>query len=348
MKIKQGNLPTNVIYYARKPEVVSFNWDDDDESEAEAVATVRPVYISDADNKTTQNTGKCWAGKDAQVITRDNIPLDICIINLEHRGNGGRAYKCIVDDYYCDLREDVLIDTIRNCNIKRGVPACKFVWGKVKSEMKLVRVGSALHTALLEANELNALTTVATNALKVGDKMQSKNGQVGIFLGFCDNIRGVVNHPDCRNHYVYGNVRSDRSHLANLIPQSRIMCWFECDADEANKSFNALFNVPIDVQPGYTFDRGLYHIKFKKSHSYKVKLGTTEVPKDVFEQIHRRAVQDCWSHKNNDRKLPLEIKRSSVSENFEKLTVRASGAPVRNLPAGFNLTIGDEWDRYKG
>jgi hypothetical protein len=46
----------------------------------------------------------------------ENTPKKIRVFTLEHRAEGGRAYKVVTEDgYYFDMREGVLLDTLVHC-----------------------------------------------------------------------------------------------------------------------------------------------------------------------------------------------------------------------------------------
>jgi hypothetical protein len=93
--------------------------------------------------------------KDPTITTHFNNPItNIRVAGLETRGNGGRAYKVVIDDlYYFDLREDVLLEAMIECGInKGGILNGEYIWVKIRSHMKLIRVGSPLHKEMIKAN----------------------------------------------------------------------------------------------------------------------------------------------------------------------------------------------------
>ena len=101
----------------------------------------------------------------------ENKPISgLRVLSLEHRGQGGRAYKVVTPDgFYFDLREDILLDTMKTEGVAPGgILRGQYIWARVGAEMKLVRKGSELFRALLEASERSILSAIPLKQLKVG------------------------------------------------------------------------------------------------------------------------------------------------------------------------------------
>ena len=88
-----------------------------------------------------------------ETVRNGNI-TDVKIIGLESRGNGGRAYKVIVNKkYICDFREDVLMETIEKFGIgKGGVLKGTYIWIKYSGNTKLILQESELHKQIIADN----------------------------------------------------------------------------------------------------------------------------------------------------------------------------------------------------
>ena len=163
---------------------------------------VRDAFPYNPESKTAPETAKRWAtgygyGSDKdhvpEVVVRDNDPFQITITDLEHRGEGGRAYK-VVDSAgrRFDLREDQLIEVIKNVGIQPGgvIPG-SFVWGMWGSQMHLVLVDGALHKTMAEgararkesdrAKRAGEQPTVGT--LVPGHVYRKKDDSIHVFLG---------------------------------------------------------------------------------------------------------------------------------------------------------------------
>lgn len=192
-EIKSGSIPKKLKFFIRREETVHFRWDDIEDEVGDGIK-VSPTYVVDANNKKTHESAERWAkqeyyeqGKSKKhphtEEERDNKPTsNVRLVNLEFRGNGGRAYKVVVDGrFYFDLREDVLLDCILNAGIdKGGLIKAEFLFMVVNAEMKLVRVGSLLHEKMIAADAFK--DTKAITSFEIGGQYKSKKTEA-VYLG---------------------------------------------------------------------------------------------------------------------------------------------------------------------
>lgn len=201
--IKLGNIPKRIKIYCRPEESFRHRWDDIEVDQTIAGTKGFPAFVVDAENTKTHVTAQSWCeqnsyewklnpetnrqervlkSKDWFIDERDNDPItNVRLIGLEHRGNGGRAYKVKIEDKYVfDLREDVLLDILLNANIDQGVLPGSYVFAKCGAEMKLIRVGSLLHERMVEATDYWKDEVITK--FDVGGIYQNKIGRV-IYLG---------------------------------------------------------------------------------------------------------------------------------------------------------------------
>jgi hypothetical protein len=164
---------------------------------------VQKVYVADASNKKTRETGKNWAdytyrrgGEDAdneiQITERDNTPFTRPqILSLEYREQGGRAFKVrLPDGYYVDMRDYVLLELIKDAGISAG-GYCngEFVFAIMGSQMTLVRVGSQMHADLVASGENKKLKPISKKDLVPGHLYRQRNGEEFVFIGHIDTIK---------------------------------------------------------------------------------------------------------------------------------------------------------------
>lgn len=160
---------------------------------------VYPTFIADANKPKTIETGTNWAeikewdknnsGISVSKLEVNNSPVSkVRISSLEKRGRGGRAYKVIItlpnksELFYVDLREDVLMDTILEKGIdKKGILKGDFIWARVDTDMKLIRVGSKLHDKMIESTKLNSVK-ISKSKLEVGGVYSNKH-HTKVYLG---------------------------------------------------------------------------------------------------------------------------------------------------------------------
>jgi hypothetical protein len=119
--------------------------------------TVRPTFPYNPDSKTASNTAHHWATMythgqkyEPEVVTFDNVPFSVTIVDLDIRSEGGRAYKVIDNEFrQFDLREDQVVEVMKLCGIQpRGVIPGTFVWGILGSQVRLTLVGGELHKSM--------------------------------------------------------------------------------------------------------------------------------------------------------------------------------------------------------
>lgn len=314
--VTNGQIPKDIIFIYRNAIDVVRKWEDTVTEESKE--NVKEAFITDATNQKTIASGLKWATQSsynyatqktvagvAHQLQKPNDPISgVRVFTLEIRGQGGRAYKCITPDgFYVDMREDVLLDTIIKCGIKKnGVLNGKFVFARHGSQMKLVRVGSALHDALTDATERRDMPVIPDKELKPGGLYQNKRGDRAIFLGYGDyeqfsNIPIYKNEqrryswePNAVSHYeVKRQVVTKRmlwwecrSHsIANDKPETIKKAWDETFVVNAQNSWSLL----------YGFDwktRGSFKA-IKEMHTYSLDemtiLGVREKTRKLFDEI---------------------------------------------------------------
>ena len=162
--------------------------------------TVVPAYPTI--KETQEETAKSWTNNSSRVynsekmhyeyvtpsdpIVAENKFSSLSIIDLECRGNGGRAYKVILpvegSNLLFDLREGPLLDMINTLGIKPG--GCiegEFEFVMNKSQLNLVRVGSSIWN---EAKRISEASKVSANDYKVGAVYSDKSrSNYWIYLG---------------------------------------------------------------------------------------------------------------------------------------------------------------------
>jgi len=178
-------IPKSITYVHDKPETIEEYWEDSDVLMNKIkVAATWPVETGKDLDKAIQ-----WAGgeKVAKQVVVDNDPIDnIKVIGLDIRGNGGRAYKVVVDDlYYVDMREDVILDVMFETGIQPGGKLNgTFIWVKYGAQLKLVRVGSELHKEFVIENErYESFVEIKPKDVEVGGLYEMKSGKIYLYLG---------------------------------------------------------------------------------------------------------------------------------------------------------------------
>lgn len=265
-----AHIPARILYVCRKGIDVRIGWEDFDESRT---VHVTPAYPVDPDgSKKTVQSAIDWArgrynpeGDAPTTMTVANVPLPyVQIVNLEIRGEGGRAYKITVDGVYVDLREDVFLDALLAKGVEVGgrLPG-PFIWVRIGSQMKLIRVGSPLYDRVVAAHEHGLKKNVSTNDIEIGGVYKNRVGEVFVYLGQCSTTTFTKLH----NHYDY-------THHENM------QGWIEIPkyASPDQTGFDHIF-----------VDKSYFYFKMVKKRTVVEKLGDVKLPANVWSAIRQVA-----------------------------------------------------------
>ena len=133
-KAVRGPIPVNITYVLRAPSTVKRGWDQGDDDPDLPVVDTFPV---DADSPGSLATARAWAshyygrsnGAPAEPVefTVPNAPMTgVTLVSLEHRGQGGRAWKVTVEPHpdhpplRVDFREGPLLETLLTTGCAAG------------------------------------------------------------------------------------------------------------------------------------------------------------------------------------------------------------------------------------
>ena len=196
-----ARLFTDVCYVSRSPRKTK--------NLLENEILVRDTFAYNPESKTAPSTAQRWASArvynretqsysespEAEIHSMKNEPFEVTVVDLEARGEGGRAYKIIdSENRLFDLREDQVTAVMSLCGILPGgkIPG-EFVWGSLSSQTRVVLVGSELHKAMVEnaaaekrtAEKRKAGEGLTPSKLISGRMYKTKSGQIRGFLGRC-------------------------------------------------------------------------------------------------------------------------------------------------------------------
>lgn len=274
MQISSGSIPKMVSYIYSVPREVSVGcpWDGAEFDNGELVGgkktLVYPTFVVDSENKKSLETARTWAqnlydnkGKSVREESFSNDPIKkIAILSLEMRGNGGRAYKVLIDDkYYVDLREDVMVDAMLANGIQPGgILNGKFIWVKQGANTKLCRVDSELYKMIKEYQDRSSIKTIGKGDLEVGGVYATKRGDQGIFIGYVDTVDGK------------GVLQKKQMLFCNFNQYEKLNTLAKNIANKNN----------------------YYNIDIKKSHSYIEKVNQVDIPENSISKIQKYSMKD--------------------------------------------------------
>lgn len=347
-----GTIPEKIAIFYSAPEYVTLEGEDaaaadaadaGEETEEDPGEEVYPAFAVPADNEKTLKTAESWAKDRAherfydyeknvwsetkewpvQKVERDNLPFSgLRIAGLEHRGEGGRAYKVVTaDKLYYDLREDVVCEVMLHHGIEKGAKLNgSFVWGRCGSQMKLVLVGSKLHQQLVDGSRLRALPEIENKALIPGCVYQNVKFQRALFIGRCRTLQLTET-----NRRLVGK-------------RTKGMLFFRY--------------YPREVFAGNEFKpEDIGRIEFKSKHNFVEKFAEVKLPDDVFEKIRKAALADLEKslilHRHREKE---EIARHGTGATrwlSSEASVYASRSDLCNLEGeGETLELPKEFQQY--
>jgi hypothetical protein len=286
--MKLGTIPERIKIYARPETEMRFKFDDIEVDDFQKTTRCCPIFVACASNPKTQKTALEWASRpeytyvNRQTVRKDHTPVvterandpirNIRLIGLEHRGNGGRAYKALIDDTYVfDFREDVLLDAILNDGIlPDGILPGEYIFSSVNSEMKLIRVGSLLHAKMVAATAYWSEKVITK--FEVGGVYKNKVSEL-LYLGTVYTSDITVTWPQASGYY-RGDNRS-KGHLSASL-------------DKPKK-----FHLFVEYNEWKRKDPSYYDMKFyeKLPKSFRIKSEHISInPEDYISDIKKKTI----------------------------------------------------------
>lgn len=165
MGVSTGKIPTRIRIYSRD----------------------KDGFATDHENTKTQATAASWSNSKGFFEIPNDPFTGLKLLDVVHRGNGGRAWKVQgkfgEKELTFDLREDVLLETMREDGIDRG-PVLKgqYIFAMVNSEMKIIRSESKTAKDLLKYMEDGAKKAI-TSGYEIGRIYETKTGKQSVYLG---------------------------------------------------------------------------------------------------------------------------------------------------------------------
>ena len=256
---------------------------------------IQPGFVTDKDRPKTHATALKWAAgykkkNQDEVITveRSNEPFEgLKVYNISYRNQGGHVYQVLTrEGWRFDCREDVILDTMMNAGIsKGGIMKGKFVWARVGSQMKVIRVGSELYEKASQ-----------DTAKQKQEKIKIKDLVVG---GVYTNVRGdtvIYKGRNTENYLVFDNifleVSKGKADLTSWKTDIRarikkyetdLAAWIDSPVVISGYGFNDLDRREWGWRPNHPIHS---YLTMVKSHSYVQKIGqfTDEELTEFFEK----------------------------------------------------------------
>lgn len=325
-KVAVGSIPEKITYvYSTDSEVPvgcawDISWHDSDDGPKTIKQKVTPSFPVESGDEKSMKRAKDWAEQQyyqqpkrtAQYTEVDNKPItNIRLLSLEERGNGGRAYKALIDEkYYVDLREDVMMDSILKVGVDpNGVLRGEYVWAKMGSQMKIVRVGSELHRLVVEFDSKKDIKPVGKGDLEIGGVYQDRKKNRAVFVGYINTVllKATEKTPD---YYAKKDQKAKFDFKATKVKKS--MLFYELASYE--KQAESLQKMKVDRS---------YYYKIKKSHTYIEKVDQVTIPDGIVEHLRNNANKEAkdyvleYTEHKNPRKNVQRIDSWYLQEHIE-------------------------------
>ena len=244
-----GYIPEKIVYICKAEKTITPHFGDTNEEFFKTAA--KPAFPVDPNKTATVETARSWATRynyNEEVNTQpieiemSNEPIyEVQLVDLEIRAEGGRAYKAIVHgSFLVDIREDVMLEAMLVKGVRQGTfIASSFIWARVGSQMKLVRVGSSLHADIKAAHERRQQPKISSKQLKAGKIYNSQRGKT-LFLGFVKTAS--LNVSDKYRKQLFTNTKYK---VVTKNRATKMQLWFEIlfDHDKINTVQELLANI---------------------------------------------------------------------------------------------------------
>lgn len=340
-KIK-GYIPESIAIVSSIQRPVYRQWEDaiviNTEINPDDEDLVTPAFVSDSTNQRTVASAISWAERARQYYdekyrkqvvktdpvkqeTRLNTPFEnIRIVKLEYRGSGGRAYKVVTEDnYYYDLREDVMVEAMLKQGIRPGgYVNGKFIWARVNTTMKIVRVGSELHSALVSVSEKRFLPKIDSKRLIPGGLYEGKDNDRFVFIGAVDTSE--YNYTASRNSTSQGALFSPYLGYTFSVTKRDLknrMLWFNYPYRTKSYNFAEFEKHKLNTNQ-YVFMDKVNVVKLVEKFN---------IAPDHIEQLRSQALNDMqsvFSNSNATEKVPIMCMKARLA------CVRKVGESVPN------------------
>jgi hypothetical protein len=207
-----------------------------------------------------------------------NEPIaGIRLVDLEYRGNGGRAYKVVLPcGYYVDLREDILLELARSVGISEGgILNGEYIWIRMPGGMKLVRIGSSYYENIIKMvkkeEENKEKKLLSKTKLQVGNVYRVGRSYY-VFLGFVSTI---------------GAKKARGSANTTYIKHNKACLWYNCYAGTTN----VLQSIQADLTSQYKTNTHYTEIKTSMIKAVDL-VDQITIPTDVVEGARQATLAD--------------------------------------------------------
>jgi hypothetical protein len=210
---------------------------------------ITPAFVADYNdpnmiNKAVKLANSIfWGAKSIAVTTTtlDNDPIkNLRIISYDTKFSGSPTYKAIANGFCVDLKEEILLEALLNDGVEPGgILKGEFVWARLGSNLKLIKVGSAIYNDIIKYQNKKNLKPLQKNVFEVGGIYQTSRGDKSIFLGLADTTsfsHYIANNFNFKQHclkkgYIFYNLDDEEDPGSildeNYLKKEIAKCYFK-------------------------------------------------------------------------------------------------------------------------
>ncbi len=385
-----GNIPSKVEI-RRLKDIPVFNTKNDwwdlsiGDSFQEAIVpygSVRTIEVSTtlSNNNKKRDKGRYTRGT---VPSRqiDNKPMELQLIGYRDvsKPTSPQSLQPYVKLNYSDnnhdgieeafpIEIDVLLEALQQDRLKEdGTLPGEYVFATANRKVKLVRVGSKLHEAIVSLMEKRNKKSIKVKELDVGDVYATDSGKAAVFLGFVNTESIQVN---IKNSYKTRRYYSDRNFEEGFEVKFKegklASLWFETNL------FDYMLNRNVtSTELAHMIDKRLkesrasHSFSVKKKHSYKVRLDNmnrVDVPDDIIFRVRNLAIEEIRQALERNRELRQMMHNRRFGNNehsqpkmdkiryFDVISVKDLAQKANMVPYGANvmraepLKLFEQWE----
>lgn len=248
------------------------------------------------------------APEEGKVITvPNNVLTNLQVVGMSsHRSIDDQVAVLLPNGFVVELGRDSFMEAILNEGVQKGgYLTGQWVWAKVPGGMKLIRLGTGIHRAILDYQKRDSKARLDVKTMVPGQLYKTSDNKYAIFCGFINTqtIR-VRQHPadkeltagrrynrNDRNPAVRFDVQFNPAKLATL--------WYDgwrIDENTEQKELQHIVTEMLDRHSCYSF-------KAIKKHQYVEHVPDlkADVPDDVIMQIRNKAIEEMESQIKSEK-----------------------------------------------
>ena len=325
-------IPEEITYFQLPPEetVVSTEGYNYVYEKAEKV-TVRRSYVGDTRNSGTKQTGQNFIGatEGSTVATKPNEPIQyVQLINSSGGYRRNHAWHVLIDEtYFVEMTDGTLMEAVQHGRAQDGKLYGPFIWARVSSGLRLIRVGSKIYKDLIAQTERIKSKAIRRTELVVGNIYQAENGSFGIFLGDVDYEEFENTAPQPTYDYYTRASQPKPAGRYKIKEFKRRQLWLSCNDYKNGGYKNELAKWEEAKENGTNAAFSHYAFQTYTSRRIIKDLGPSRsIPENPIEVYHEITMSGF--QQKSDPQTSVDYARWS----YAHFSARASGEPERRIP----------------